>query len=1295
MSHHNEGFDKDYDLSEYPLPRINSRGNTPQGSPKNNYDFEGPLLDINEKIPTQPTPDISFDPEREKISAREAKRNQRISHVQKFEPPPPDHSIPLQTNEKLKRKKSEKFVSSQSPQPSSSFPSVWTIYCRVITFFAPNSLLKFFGMNLKESRVAWREKIGLVSLIVLMCTGVGFLTFGLQQILCHQTVRIKNTDLGSSSVVINGNSYNIFTFSHPPSALTGTSPSILDPPASAGFSDLSLMFQNPNTVCKKVLTYKPGFADANGNVVNVFPCVKLSIGQTDLPQDSIKDQACHNSATARAALSSIKSTQVSYTWSEVKKNSKYVIYNGAILDLNRVSWFSDQVNIPSLFLRYADGSYGGHDISLDLSNFDPNIGKCMFELFKIGYVDTSPLGCIATNIILYVSLIVILGAVFAKFFMATYFGWFMSRKLGKLSQETPEQRRIRLEAIDEWENVNNHYGQEPIVQKYFVQNGLYESRKKSRFFLPTSSRYSRLLPGEEPGSRERNRKSRILKNTQRKSALNTPLSTYLGNQTQSGPFALDAGEPVYEIESSKIWPESKNIAVGPKISSDDSQIESPIDADLLYTFLMVTCYSEGARGIRTTLDSLVRTDYSSRHKCLFVVCDGIIKGEGESISTPDVCLSMMHNFVIPPDRVQAFSYVSVAMGSKRHNMAKLYAGYYLTAADAPEELKKKRVPMILVVKCGTPNEATDKKPGNRGKRDSQVILMSFLQRVMFDERMTRLEYEMFNAIWNITGVTPDNFEIVLMVDADTKVYPDSLAKMISVMANDHMVMGLCGETKIANKSDSYTSMMQVFEYYISHHLSKSFESVFGGVTCLPGCFCMYRIKAPKGQHGYWVPILANPDVVENYSENVVDTLHKKNLYLLGEDRYLSTLMLKSFPKRKMTFVPSAVCKTIVPNEFKVLLSQRRRWINSTVHNLFELVLVNDLCGTFCFSMQFMIFMELIGTLVLPAAIVFTLYIIVISFIIKPVPYLPLALLAIILGLPAILIGLTSRKVVYIGWMFVYLSALVLWNFVLPVYAFWHFDDFSWGDTRKIHGESKGDAHDVAEGEFDSSNIVMKRWCGFEAEKRKYAEMILSGNPNFTYDAQDASSSFGQADYHHPGNNFDTPNRISVLFNMAQNNHNPDITDTFESIQQLGYHVPLARPSPQFHSTPRSSPGNRSAAGSVKSQLHLDRSASGIIIPSRFNETRPQSSHAYGKSRGVEGNYAPPDAFSSSDFLIGGNRNSSLANRHMYNNEAGIRSAGSIQRINNLGPSSNGHDTNSDESPNRDTNYEHQNKDKGL
>ena len=39
--------------------------------------------------------------------------------------------------------------------------------------------------------------------------------------------------------------------------------------------------------------------------------------------------------------------------------------------------------------------------------------------------------------------------------------------------------------------------------------------------------------------------------------------------------------------------------------------------------------------------------------------------------------------------------------------------------------------------------------------------------------------------------------------------------------------------------------------------------MFGGVTCLSGCFSMYCIKAPKNDTFYWVPILTNLDVVEH------------------------------------------------------------------------------------------------------------------------------------------------------------------------------------------------------------------------------------------------------------------------------------------------------------------------------------------------------------------------------------------------------------------------------------------------
>jgi chitin synthase len=89
-------------------------------------------------------------------------------------------------------------------------------------------------------------------------------------------------------------------------------------------------------------------------------------------------------------------------------------------------------------------------------------------------------------------------------------------------------------------------------------------------------------------------------------------------------------------------------------------------------------------------------------------------------------------------------------------------------------------------------------------------------------------------------------------------------------------------------------MIQVYEYYISHNLSKAFESLFGSVTCLPGCFSMYRIRAAETGK----PLFVSREVVDAYSTIRVDTLHMKNLLHLGEDRYLTTLLLKYHSKYK-------------------------------------------------------------------------------------------------------------------------------------------------------------------------------------------------------------------------------------------------------------------------------------------------------------------------------------------------------------------------------------------------------------
>ncbi|KAF9469532.1 glycosyltransferase family 2 protein [Collybia nuda] len=979
----------------------------------------------------------------------------------------------------------------------------WMMYCWIITACVPPFVMNTCGIRSPEQQRAWREKMGLISLILVLMAGVGFLTFGFTESVCGKPPNrfhggaIGDDFIGNSSVVIHGYDYDFSKFKHPKTntMFNGDSNPVLDGSWGLAGNDASFLFQKVNQQCLGVITKAPSSSiTGSGTQLDwYFPCNVFDQYGVKGPNITNYEQNtnCHTTSLAKTQFSALKPQgQVYYTWNDVANPKRNLaVFESSVLDLNLLQWLSRaQVNYPTVFdeMKNANGTYNGKDMTMHLVRTNQqHIGHCLQDLVSIGFIDTKSIGCVASEVVLYLSLVFIIGVVGIRFIMAVMFQWFFSWKLGNFPRETYEQRMQRSAEIENWSN--DIYRPAPSEYRPNVgKNGLRPGKGNRKTFLPSHSRFT---PSEN-----------ILKGSQRPTTAygvldssNWKRSTMYSSSVKTGTKGTPPDSPSYRQSRSTMSlgdgsPRGAFVenpcpfplhGVVPQPPHD----YEPFNFPLAHTICLVTAYSESVEGLRTTLDSLATTDYPNSHKLILVIADGMVKGAGNDLTTPEICLNMMKEFVIAPQDVEPHSYVAIADGHKRHNMAKVYAGFYDYDDATTERSKQQRVPMVLVAKCGNPLEVNDPKPGNRGKRDSQIVLMGFLQKVMFDERMTTFEYEFFNSLWRVTGVSPDRYELVLCVDADTKVFPDSLTRMVSCMVHDEEIMGLCGETKIANKAETFVTMMQVFEYYISHHMTKAFESMFGGVTCLPGCFSMYRIKAPKGDSGYWVPILANPDIVEHYSENVVDTLHKKNLLLLGEDRYLTTLLLKTFPKRKNMFCPQAVCKTVVPDTFRILLSQRRRWINSTIHNLAELVLVRDLCGTFCFSMQFVVGMELAGTLVLPAAIAFTLYLIIASIIPGGADTtIPLVLLAFVLGLPGLLIVVTSRKVAYIGWMLVYLLSLPIWNGILPAYAFWHFDDFSWGQTRKIDGKDEVETGDK-DGEFDSTHIIMKRWAEFERDRR--------------------------------------------------------------------------------------------------------------------------------------------------------------------------------------------------------------------
>ncbi|KAJ3328082.1 hypothetical protein HDU76_010617 [Blyttiomyces sp. JEL0837] len=510
-----------------------------------------------------------------------------------------------------------------------------------------------------------------------------------------------------------------------------------------------------------------------------------------------------------------------------------------------------------------------------------------------------------------------------------------------------------------------------------------------------------------------------------------------------------------------------------------------------FVICQVPCYTEGLESLKKTFDSLLFSKYRDSNKLLLVISDGMIVGSGNDRPTPKIVLDCLgYPSAIAPDP-PSLMFESLGDGMKQLNYGKVYSGWY--------NQEGRFLPYIVIVKVGTPQETN--KPGNRGKRDTQLLVMRLLSRLQLNEAMNPLELEVIRQMTYNLEIDTARFEFVLWVDADTEVMSDAINRLISFMATDSKVVGLCGETVLANEMESWVTMIQVYEYFISHHLSKAFESVFGAVTCLPGCFCMYRLRTPNTN----LPLLTSPSVLKDFSINKVDTLHLKNLLHLGEDRYLTTLMMKHFPspRFKLCFTPDAKCKTHAPARWRVLVSQRRRWINSTVHTLIELLRLPELCGCGLFSMRALVMFDLFATMVQPSAIIYIAFLIVSSVLDQSlgIPLISLIMIAAIYG-GQVLIFMFKGEFQHIGWMLLYILAIPVYSFYLPIYAFWHFDDFSWGNTRMVVDDTGAILYDkLDEHQFDPSSIPKRCWQEYEQE-------LLGIIPQHGYPTQPAPSVVG-------------------------------------------------------------------------------------------------------------------------------------------------------------------------------------------
>mmetsp|Transcript_26453 Transcript_26453/g.45128 ORF Transcript_26453/g.45128 Transcript_26453/m.45128 type:complete len:638 (-) Transcript_26453:167-2080(-) len=492
--------------------------------------------------------------------------------------------------------------------------------------------------------------------------------------------------------------------------------------------------------------------------------------------------------------------------------------------------------------------------------------------------------------------------------------------------------------------------------------------------------------------------------------------------------------------------------------------------------VMVPCYNEGVEELTKTIESVRDEEYPSKNKLLLFIADGNVKGrnsdgdENHAI-TPAIISELLGYERTDRDPMYSCSSTGYNEETKapKGNRAKLYHGIH------------NGLNYMVIEKCGLP---VNGDVGNRGKRDSQIMLSGLMNKLQHNVKfppetprhrdLNELERAADSALRELgfplaSDTGGEVVKYLMAVDADTRLDKESIIQMIYSMESKPKTLALCGETKVDNKNDSWVTKFQVFEYYTNHGLKKAFESVFGTVTCLPGCFTMYRLFDQDNE-----PLFACDWVCNRYAKNDVEikTLHEKNLYKLGEDRLLTTLLLQKFPRMNLKFVPEAHCYTIVPDRMAVLLSQRRRWINSTFHNMLYLLGVG-LPGICCCSMKFILILDMTGTLILPSSLLYVGIMIYKAINGGVMPSVTLVVLAfsVFVQLIAPLLKLKFKylwsAVIY------YVIGVPVFYFVLPIYSFWHMDDFSWGTTRQTAETQTADDDSIkatSTGESDEEGI---------------------------------------------------------------------------------------------------------------------------------------------------------------------------------------------------------------------------------
>ncbi len=158
-----------------------------------------------------------------------------------------------------------------------------------------------------------------------------------------------------------------------------------------------------------------------------------------------------------------------------------------------------------------------------------------------------------------------------------------------------------------------------------------------------------------------------------------------------------------------------------------------------------------------------------------------------------------------------------------------------------------------------------------------------------------------------TGALEAKNDLLVFVDSDSFLDVFAIRNLVQPF-KDPKMGGVAGRTDVANTYTNGLTRMQSVRYYIAFRIMKAAEAVFDTVTCLSGPLSCYR-----------------KDIVLDNLQAWRDQKFLGQRATFGDDRSMTNFVLRH---HRTNYQDSAVCSTIVPNEYPVFLKQQMRWKRS-------------------------------------------------------------------------------------------------------------------------------------------------------------------------------------------------------------------------------------------------------------------------------------------------------------------------------------------------------------------------------